>query len=501
MKVRRVTLYSKGGGKPGGGSQATGGRINYVRKPLVFVESLGHTHCMDAEACYRAASARDARFDGVFFTAVRTTRIFCRPVCPARTPLRKNVEFFFNASAAQAAGYRPCLRCRPEVSPDLPVWAGTSTTVNRALRLIEEGALDRGSTAELAGRLGLTDRHLRRLFLEHVGAPPVVVAQTRRTLFAKRLITETSLPFSEIAFESGFASLRRFNEAMRAVYRRNPKELRRRTAATAPGESGIELRLHYRPPYDWTAFLAFVGPRAIPGLEEVGPDCYRRTGIHVRHAGAGNSVIARIEPESPRSLRRIADRARLFFDLRANSQEIGSQLAKSRLLKAIVKRRPGLRVPGCWDGFELAVRAMLGQQVTVKGATTLAGRLVARFGPPRAEVLADADLAAIGLPKGRAESMRGFARAVCDGRIGFDGEVSSGETIGRMCELPGIGPWTANYIAMRALGDPDAFPASDLGLLKAAGIASAKRMEAIAEAWRPWRSYAAMYLWESLRDR
>ncbi len=474
--------------------------FNYVRKPLVFGSLVRHTHHMDAEACYRAALARDARFDGVFYTAVRTTRIFCRPVCPARTPLRKNVEYFFNAAAAQAAGYRPCLRCRPEVSPELPVWAGTSTTVNRALRLIDEGALDRGSAAELAGRLGLTDRHLRRLFLEHVGAPLVVVAQTRRTLFAKRLITETSLPFSTIAFESGFASLRRFNEAMRAVYRRNPKELRRRTAA-ALGESGIELRLHYRPPYDWTAFLEFVRPRAIPGLEEVGPDSYRRTGIHVRHVGDGNSVIARIEPESPRSLRRIADQARSFFDLRANSQEIESQLANSRMLKPMVKRRPGLRVPGCWDGFELAVRAMLGQQVTVKGATTLSGRLVARFGPPRAEILADSDLAAIGLPKARAESMRGFARAVCDGRIGFDGDASSEEMIGRMCELPGIGPWTANYIAMRALGDPDAFPASDLGLLKASGASSARRMEEIAEAWRPWRSYAAMYLWESLRER
>ena len=224
---------------------------------------------MDADACYRAGCARDARFDGLFFTAVRSTRIFCRPICPARIPLRRNVEYFPNAAAALAAGYRPCLRCRPEVSPELPVWAGTSTTVNRALRLIEDGALDQGSTEELAGRLGLTDRHLRRLFLEHVGVPPVAVAQTRRILFAKRLITETNLPFSQVAFASGFSSLRRFNEALRETYRRNPKELRRMAPPDAPAET-VELKLHYRPPYDWNAFLGFIGPRAIPGLESGG---------------------------------------------------------------------------------------------------------------------------------------------------------------------------------------------------------------------------------------
>jgi AraC family transcriptional regulator of adaptative response / DNA-3-methyladenine glycosylase II len=456
---------------------------------------------MDPDVCYRAVQARDARFDGLFFIAVRTTRIFCRPVCPARTPLRRNVEFFANAAAAQAAGYRPCLRCRPEVSPDLPVWAGTSATVNRALRLIDEGALDRGSTGELAGRLGLTDRHLRRLFIEHVGAAPVVVAQTRRTLFAKKLITETSLPFAEIAFQAGFASLRRFNEAMRAVYSRNPKELRRRVLTPANGESGIKLRLQYRPPYDWKAFLTFVRPRAIPGLENVDADSYRRAGVQVSQDPTANCLIARIDPASAKSLRRVADQVRLFFDLRANGREIESHLSKSGLLKGMVRRHPGLRVPGCWDGFELAVRAMLGQQVTVKGASTLAGRLVLRFGPPRAETLADADLAAIGLPRARAESMRGFARAVCDGRIRFDSAVSSQEMIGRMCELPGIGPWTANYIAMRALGDPDAFPASDLGLLKASAMSSPRRLQEMADAWRPWRSYAAMYLWESLREK
>ncbi|HUJ51051.1 MAG TPA: Ada metal-binding domain-containing protein [Bryobacteraceae bacterium] len=456
---------------------------------------------MDAEACYRALRARDARFDGLFFTAVRSTGIFCRPVCPARTPLRRNVEFFPNAPAAQAAGYRPCLRCRPEVSPDLPVSAGTSSTVNRALRLINEGALDSGSAAKLAERLGLTDRHLRRLFLEHVGVPPIVVAETRRILFAKKLITETSLPFANIAFASGFGSLRRFNEAMRATYQRNPKELRRFEPPETAAQSAIELKLNYRPPYDWDAFLNFVRYRAIAGLEAVDEESYRRNGILVRHDAAGNCLVARIDPANVSRLRNVVEQIRFFFDLRANTREIAAHLRKSPVLREVVGRNGGLRLPGCWDAFELAVRAILGQQVTVKGASTLAARLVERFGAPKPQILAEADLTRIGLTKARAESLRALARAVCDGSLSFDGSAVPGEFIGRMCELPGVGPWTANYIAMRALGDPDAFPASDLGLLKASGVSSARRLEEMAEAWRPWRSYAALYLWESLRRR
>ena len=456
---------------------------------------------MDAEACYRALKARDARFDGLFFTAVRSTGIFCRPVCPARTPLRRNVEFFPNAPAAQAAGYRPCLRCRPEVSPDLPVSAGTSTTVNRALRLINEGALDTGSAAELAERLGLTDRHLRRLFLEHVGVPPIVVAETRRILFAKKLITETSLPFADIAFASGFQSLRRFNEAMRATYERNPKELRRFEPAEAAAQSAIELKLHYRPPYDWSAFLNFVRYRAIAGLEVVDEESYRRNGIVVRHYAAGNCLVAHIDSANVSRLRGVVEQIRFFFDLRANTREIAAHLRRSPALREVVGKNGGLRLPGCWDPFELAVRAILGQQVTVKGASTLAGRLVERFGAPKPEILAEADLTRIGLTKARAESLRALARAVSDGCLRFDGSVVSSEVIERLCDLPGVGPWTANYIAMRALGDPDAFPASDLGLLKASGATSARRLEELAEAWRPWRSYAALYLWESLRRK
>src|SRR5579871_4685306 len=298
-----------------------------VRKPRVLPRDFRHTHNMDADACYRAASARDPRFDGLFFTAVRTTRIFCRSICPARTPLRKNVEFFFNAAAAMAAGYRPCLRCRPEVSPDHPAWGGTSSTVNRALRLIEEGALDQGTTETLANRLGLTDRHLRRLFLEQVGVPPVVVAQTRRVLFAKRLITETNLPFSQIAFAAGFSSLRRFNEALRNAYRRNPKELRRLAPPDAPAGT-VELKLHYRPPYDWNALLEFIAPRAVPALEQVSADSYRRAGVEITQCAEKNWLVARITPDSMKNLRGIADQIRSLFDLRANTFEIGAHLGK-----------------------------------------------------------------------------------------------------------------------------------------------------------------------------
>jgi AraC family transcriptional regulator of adaptative response / DNA-3-methyladenine glycosylase II len=369
------------------------------------------------------------------------------------------------------------------------------------LRLINEGALDNGSTAQLADRLGLTDRHLRRLFLEHVGVPPIVVAETRRLLFAKKLITETHLAFADIAFASGYRSLRRFNEAFRDTYQRSPTELRRLRPPDGGAQSAIELKLNYRPPYDWNAFLHFVGRRAIAGLEVVRDDCYRRNGISVRHNARENCLVASIDADSVSKLRPAVEQIRFFFDLRANSGEIAAHLRKSPALKGIVARSGGLRLPGCWDPFELAVRAILGQQVTVRGASTLAARLVEQFGPPRADRLADSDLAAIGLPEARAESLRALARAVCDGSVRLDGSATGAEVIESLCAVRGIGPWTANYIAMRALGDPDVFPASDLGLLKAAGVSSPRRLEMMAEAWRPWRSYAALYLWESLREK
>ena len=270
--------------------------------------------------------------------------------------------------------------------------------------------------------------------------------------------------------------------------------------ARTSAPSLIELKLHYRPPYNWSAFLAFAGARAIPGIEEVGEDTYRRGEIAVRNNSEGNCLMASIGPANAKHLRRITEQIRFFFDLGANTAEISAQLEKSPILRSRVRKHPGLRLPGCWDPFELSVRAILGQQITVKGASTLAGRLAARFGGIRAEVLADADLTAIGLTKARAESIRAFSLAVVDRRIHFDAGISTQEFIRQICEVPGIGPWTANYIAMRALGDPDAFPASDQGLLRAAGVSSARQLEQMAETWRPWRSYAALYLWESLRN-
>lgn len=447
--------------------------------------------------CYRAITARDRRFDGLIFTAVKTTGIFCRPICPARTPLAKNVTFFSTAAAAIAAGYRPCLRCRPEVSPAAPAWRGTAPTVERALRLIEEGALDDQGVDRLAARLGVSDRHLRRLFLDHLGATPVAVAQTRRALFAKRLITDSALSFTEIAGAAGFSSLRRFHQAMRQLYGFSPTELRRRESAQPAG--AMEFVLPYRPPYHWTAIIGFLGPRAITTCETITPESYRREepefSLEVHHDEAAQALRARIATNDTRLLRGIVDRLRRFWDLAADGATIADDLERSPLLHPMVKRYRGIRVPGCWDPFELMIRAILGQQVTVKGATTLMNRLVEQFGRPSASVLADARVEQIGLPGKRADTIRAVGRAVADGVLPLDGSIPPTEAIERMVALPGLGPWTANYVAMRALGAPDAFPASDLGLLKAAGANSARELERTAEAWRPWRSYAAFYLW------
>ena len=448
---------------------------------------------LDPDACYRAVRTRDTRFDGRFFTGVRTTGIYCRPVCPAPTPHRKNCVFFPCAAAAQEAGFRSCLRCRPEVAPDTPAWNGTSATVSRALRLIAEGALDDGSVEKLANRVGVGERHLRRLFDEHVGASPIAVASTQRVLFAKRLLTETALPITGIAFAAGFSSVRRFNHLMLETYRRSPRELRGK--APAPS-SAIELTLPFRPPYNWTALTRFLAPRAIPGVEQVTRDAYARTiridgvagRIEVSPSNGANHLVARIELQNLRPLARVADRLRRLFDTGAPIQEIEAQLSP------LIRATPGVRVPGAWDRFELAVRAILGQQVTVKGASTLAGRIVDKYGEtteygrlfPAAETLSRADVAAIGLPRARANSIRSVAEAFAS--------TTPPESSDDLRNLPGIGDWTAQYIAMRAFNEPDAFPATDLGLIRAAGRDVAQK----AEAWRPWRAYAAMHLWMTL---
>lgn len=449
--------------------------------------------------CDRARLARDARFDGRFFIGVTSTRIYCRPVCPAPSPKPANIVYYPSAAAAAEAGFRPCLRCRPETSPGTPAWLGTSVSVSRGLKLIAEGAPDDAGVDELAGRLGLGSRHLRRMFLQHLGATPVAVAQTRRVHFAKKLIDETELPMTEVAMASGFGSIRRFNATFQKLYGRTPGDLRRSTARErVPNEAGAyTFRLGYRPPYNWAAMIGFLAPRAIPGVEQITIDEYRRTisldgrtgFISVRPVFAKNYLELRIEFPEPGALFRIVERVRNIFDLRADPAEVDEHLRRDARLEAMAKDRAGMRVPGCWDGFEIAVRAILGQQVSVKGATTMAGRLVAEFGGgnifPAPGALADADLTSIGLTKQRAHSIRELASAVERGEVSFDASLGLETFEEKMTKLPGIGPWTAQYIAMR-IGEPDAFPAGDLYL---------KSFVKESEAWRPWRAYAAMYIW------
>ena len=473
---------------------------------------------LDATRCYRALETRDRRFDGRFFTAVRTTGIYCRPVCPAPTPKLRNVIFYPCAAAAEDAGYRPCLRCRPETAPGTPAWNGTSAVVARALRLIESGALDDGDAAALAGRLGLGERQLRRLFVQHLGAAPVQVARSRRAHFARRLLDETDLAVTQVALAAGFGSIRQFNDAIRTTFNFSPTELRaRRRHAPAPGE--LTVRLPYRPPLPWATMLAFLGARATPGVEVVDDVGYRRTvrigdepaAIAVRPDAERAQVVLRVHATDHTRLIDVVERVRRLFDLGADPHRIGTHLRRDARLRPIVTRLAGLRVPGAWDTFELTVRAILGQQVTVRGATTLAGRLVERFGTPvdlgpgltrlfpLPASLADAPLETIGLPRARAATIRALAEAVASSRLSLDASDGPEPLAARLCALPGIGPWTAEYVAMRALGEPDAFPAGDLGVRAAlgngTGPVTTKTAETIAEAWRPWRAYAVMYLW------
>jgi AraC family transcriptional regulator, regulatory protein of adaptative response / DNA-3-methyladenine glycosylase II len=471
---------------------------------------------LDWQTCSRARLSRDPRFDGKFFIGVVGSGVYCRSICPAPTAKEKNVRYFPTAAAAAEAGFRPCLRCRPECSPGTPAWMGTSNTVSRALRLIGESGLEDGGVEGLASRLGVGSRHLRRLFLKHLGASPTAVAHTRRLHFAKKLIDETRLPMTQIALASGFGCIRRFNAGIRKVYHRTPTQIRRiaRQKQNQP-ENQYLFRLRFRPPYDWKGMLSFLAARAIPGVEVVQNGCYRRSislnGIHgyfeVSLDEAHHTLLARVEFGDPRSLFFITERIRAMFDLNADWASIAQSLRTDPILASCIKTHPGLRVPGCWNGFELAVRAILGQQVSVKGASTLAGRLAKGFGQPFAgpdgitcifpspETLSGSRLAGIGLTKARAETIRALACATRGRRISFENVVDSPEFLRRFCEIPGIGKWTAEYVSMRALGEPDAFPSSDLGLMRALGLNTAREVEHRAESWRPWRAYAAVHLW------
>jgi len=482
---------------------------------------------LDWKICSRARLSRDPRFDGKFFIGVTGSGVYCRSTCPAPTAQEKNCRYFATAAAAAEAGFRPCLRCRPEGSPGTPAWVGTSTTVSRALRLIAESGLEDGGVEAFAQRLGIGSRHLRRLFLRHLGATPVAVADTRRMHFAKKLIDETSLPMNQIAVASGFGSVRRFNAGIRKFYHRTPTQIRRLAR-----QKDIQLtnqyvfRLNFRPPYHWQGILDFLVPRCTPGVETVEAGRYRRTicvngqsgYLEVSLDQDRHVLVSRIEFGDPRWLFIIVERIRAMFDLNADWISISETLQGDPLLAEKLEAEPGLRVAGCWDAFELATRAILGQQVSVKTATTLAGRLADKFGKrfggpiglsrlfPEPEVLADAQLGSIGLTAARAQTIRALARSICDGRISFVGVVDPEAFAESLCEIPGIGKWTAQYISMRALGQPDAFPSTDLGLLRALNLRSPEELERRAEAWRPWRAYAAMYLWrlaghESVRRR
>ena len=470
---------------------------------------------------YRALRTRDARFDERFFTGVTSTGIYCRPVCPARTPRASNCVFFACAAAAEAQGFRACRRCRPEASPGTPAWLGTSATIARALRMIEDGALESACLPELAARLGVGDRHLRRLFVAELGAPPLAVAQTRRAHFAKRLLETSTLSMTDVAMASGFKNVRGFNRAIRASFDATPQTLRRAASRGQQSPEGqVELRLGYRAPFDWPGLLRFIAPRAIPGVEVVHDGVYRRTvglpGFVGRISVRCSATLPELRLSAPVAaapvLGHLAAQARHLFDLQADPATIFGQLMEAPELVAAARRNPGARVPGAWDRFEVAVRAVLGQQVSVVGATTLAGRLVERFGEaiggdapglshvfPPPEVLRDASLEPIGLPKARAQTIRDLAAAVAERpellALGSDLETS----IAQLRAVKGIGDWTAQYIAMRALHEPDAFPSGDLGLRKALGQegtpASARQAAAYSAAWRPWRAYAAIVLW------
>ena len=501
---------------------------------VIAAQQRGDASCeasSEAERLYRAYETRDARFDGRFFVGVKTTGIFCRPVCPARTPLRRNVSFFASAAAAFAAGLRPCLRCRPERAPVLRALAGGEALVARALAAIDGGDLNEGSVEQLSARIGVTSRHLRRLFETHLGATPVAVAQIRRLLFAKQLIEESALPLSGIAFAAGFNSVRRFNTAFRASYGRAPQDMRRGRMAklndaarmetfAEPGTSaGLRIALPGIDAQEFSRLLDFYRARAFAGVEAVSESSYARlvhlgSGGHfdVRHVQGQMQLECALPDLS--QLPRVVARVKRMFDLDAPQAAVRAHLSCDKLL-APALRATTVRVPCAWDAYELAVRAVLGQQVSVKAATTLAGRLVARFGVlakapqpglthqfPPAVVLAQAkpsELQAIGLVRARAETIGTLARHIASAPDWSARYIGLDAFCAELTALPGIGSWTAQYIAMRGFADPDAFPAADLGLLRSAralGIATTPReLERHAERWRPWRAYAAQILW------
>jgi AraC family transcriptional regulator of adaptative response / DNA-3-methyladenine glycosylase II len=480
----------------------------------------------DPERCYRAVQAKDARFDGWFFTAVTSTGIYCRPSCPAITPKRANVRFYPTAAAAQLAGFRACKRCRPDATPGSPEWNIRADLVGRAMRLIADGVVDRDGVRGLADRLGYSERHLHRLLSAEVGAGPIALARAQRAQTARILIETTELPFAQVAFGAGFASIRQFNDTVREVFATTPSDLRRKARPTGPpprpgAHGAISVRLAVRQPFDGDALLAFLGPRAVPGIEEVQGDTYRRT-LDLPH---GTAVVSLTPlPDHVRCTLRLRDlrdlasavqRARRLLDLDADPAAVAELLGADDFLAPLVAKSPGRRSPGHVDGGELAVRAVLGQQVSVAGARTHAARLVALAGRPldapdgtltrvfpRPAAVAEIDPDRLGLPQRRKSTLRTLAAGLADGTFSVDPGADRAALERQLTAVPGVGPWTAAYIAMRGVGDPDVFLPTDLGLRRALerlGAPSDPRSAADrAMAWRPWRSYALHHLWASL---
>lgn len=482
---------------------------------------------LDPKSCYRALLARDRRFDGLFFVAVRTTGIYCRPICPARTPARERCEFFARAAEAERAGFRACFRCRPELSPGLAPVDAVPRLVRVAAGRIDAGFLNEQSVDTLACELGVTPRHLRRAMESQLGVSPVEYAQTRRLALAKQLLHDTALPLADVAFAAGFSSIRRFNALFRERFGVPPSDLRRgayRPEATRHDAEAVTLRLDYRPPLDWPSLLGFLRERAIPGVELVEPSEYGRTAqlgeltgtLRVRHArGDDAALIATVSLSLVPRLAAVVGRLRALFDLDAQPHAVAEHLRHDPILRRLVARRPGLRVPGCFDPFEMAVRVVLGQQVSVRGATTLCGRLARTFGHalsdrpdarivfPSARVLSRVpveSMQAIGLPRSRAGTIVALARAVEEGLVDLSNTSEPRAVLEQLQRIPGVGPWTAHTVAMRALRWPDAFPAGDLGVRKALGVSTPRAAEARATTWRPWRAYGVMHLWTHLSE-
>ena len=482
---------------------------------------------MDAESCYRAVKSRDRRFDGVFYTAVRTTGIYCRPSCPARTPGFQNVTFHPSAASAQAAGYRACKRCLPDATPGSPDWDVAATAAGRAMRLIADGVVDREGVEGLAARVGYTPRHLTRLLTGELGAGPLALARARRAQTARVLIETTDLTYADIAFASGFSSVRQFNDTIREVYASSPTDLRGRRGGR-PATGTVTMRLAVRTPYDGSALLAFLALRAVPGVEAAGEGWYARTLSLPRGTGTVRLELPDVaEPgqtafatatftlEDLRDTTAATERVRRMLDADCDPVAVADAFAGDPVIGPLVRARPGLRVPGHVDGPEIAVRAVLGQQVSVAGARTVAARLVEQHGRPLAQpqdglthlfpdagTLAALDPEELPMPRSRGRALVALCAALAGGDIALDRGPDRDDVRRALLDIPGIGPWTADYVALRALGHPDVFLPTDIGIRDAlAGLGrDPSTATQLAEGWRPWRSYAQLHLWQSLTD-